>query len=819
MHAPSSVFTRPTRFMSEKSRDWGEKSLIRTACPPAGTVIVADLSALITLDRIGILDEALAHFGKIIIPASYQPELLHELSSLRAIQPSKLVGLKAIRDAVDRERILIYRIDMEVAGNMATLHEYREPDETGGFAVRDVATHLLKLGRIGTDQFELLLCDVRRSSSAGTEDVRAVFESGALISDELTLALLHKHDALDPLLKSACVYIEEEEITRIPAALQNAEFDGVIIQWHEALRERLASDPRFETTSVPAGNQELRAEDDKTDGDENETTHNSAAFADRRWLALHAYEIAHFSSLPLLVDDRTLQSVLFNGSPGSAFAAFGTGDLLHELGETRRLTLKTAAQLYLRLIRLRYRFLLPPAHFLVELAREHRSHPPGELLREIARYVHDCMRDPGLHGGMEPTDPPMSMAVSLCQQWAMTVGEFIMAVWHDDEFDDDAAAVLTQWVAGECLPSIPRNCSPTVAVILGQMLPRFVLSGAFVPVFRIGNPARTSRALEEIAKAFSLTDEAYMQIVSDILHAMVGTARDENSIPEDLVRLLAVTALRHLSTGESRAHYSLFRLGIIEPKQREDRLSTKQISELANRAWHEKLGFPEGPLALITEKEGSGSPIMIPVTDVLLDEDVNVRSAALSFLRSLADTLPYKLSEHSRSVIKEYSSKLLSNERDQWFEAACHFIQVLENDYILALAGFRQKLCAGLNEPEQQYWKKLVRPGRSLAASVQAAECDPAADPAHASSVIARIVRESATLRVAMDAYMEHFGHLPLARPLSSGAVVRQWLDLRVDSPGSWTRSGYGHHLGMIRSAATMPVVSSWKSRPWSRRR
>jgi hypothetical protein len=229
----------------------GRKQLKRAACPPPGTVVVADLSALLTLDRIGALDAALAHFGKVIIPASYQPELLHEQSRLRAIQPTRIAGLKALREAMEQGRLLTLGSGESVGGKIVHLQEYREPDEPGGFGAVDVAAVLLDEGKIGTDQFGALGRAAHHGPSASVGEVRAVFETGVLVSDEFTLALLRDHDALEPLLDSARVYLEEEEASRILANLREVEFDGEILEWHEALRERLASDLRFQTLPVP----------------------------------------------------------------------------------------------------------------------------------------------------------------------------------------------------------------------------------------------------------------------------------------------------------------------------------------------------------------------------------------------------------------------------------------------------------------------------------------------------------------------------------------------------------------------------------------
>jgi len=68
-----------------------------------------------------------------------------------------------------------------------------------------------------------------------------------------------------------------------------------------------------------------------------------------------------------------------------------------------------AAAAIRQLMAWRYRFIVPPPGILKALADPYRANPPGEALREVAEYVHDCMRDTGLFGGRENTEMGDSM--------------------------------------------------------------------------------------------------------------------------------------------------------------------------------------------------------------------------------------------------------------------------------------------------------------------------------------------------------------------------------------------------------------------------
>jgi hypothetical protein len=743
----------------------GRKALVPISCPPAGTAVVADLSSLLTLDRLGILDAACSYFGKVLVPASYPAHLLEELGRLRPIQPARLSGQRAIRDAVKQGRLGVGN-EEEPSGTTPTLYEYKGEDEITRFGIVDVGAWLLDSGLIETDAFEALRREARRPASSTPDDIRSAVEAKGLLSDEFTLAKLNEHGALEPLLDSAQVFIEKESLERVTGDLSTAEFDGEILDWHSAFREKLSSDPRIELVPVP----EAGPAGGDASGDQGEEEERGQ----RRFLPLDAHHVAEARRLPLLIDDRVFQSVLFNGPAGVAQPAFSTADLLPALAEGEHLDLDAAAGCSLRLMNWRYRFVVPPAEFLVALARRHRSHPPGERLREVARYVHDCMRDPGLHGGTEATDPPMSLAMCLSTHWATTIGQFLFMIWHDESFGDEAAVALTRWAIGECLPSVPRNSSPTFVGILGERLPQLVISGSLLYLASLKNPTRTCEALGEIARAFSLSDEAYTEVLADLLLPLV-TSPSKDGLTAEILRAFAAAATHHLTELSPRAFYALCRLGLIQHAPQQVDLSEGQLAEIADRRGQAALGVPDGPLAFVLESGTSGVRVVIPVPLLVLDDDLGVRSAAVSFLRSLSAESPSSVSALGRAVLLEYSEAVLSAKYDRWFPAAFRLAQVLREDFQLNLAGLRQKISTGKPDPEKDYWPRLLRPGKALAMSVEEAQCDPVARPEEAAEDMERIARDSATLREAMESYTGRYGHLPLAPPLSLGSLVSLW--------------------------------------------
>jgi hypothetical protein len=246
---------------------------------------------------------------------------------------------------------------------------------------------------------------------------------------------------------------------------------------------------------------------------------------DSTWLPLHSVFLAEEKELALLVDDRSCQMLVHNDRR-TATAVFATEAVLSALLEESLITADTAADAYLRLIAWRYRFLVVPPEALVVLAKRNLTTPPGNPLRQVARYVQDCMRDPGLFGGLEPTDPPLSMAQKLFLTWTTNVTEFVMAVGTDDTIPPEAARVLIEWALTECLPSpppVPGQGGPQPhppGWTWAEQQPRLLLGQAFVKAAAVRQPERVNVTLVMIAKVLGIRDRDYLQEIAEVADAL-----------------------------------------------------------------------------------------------------------------------------------------------------------------------------------------------------------------------------------------------------------------------------------------------------------
>ena len=191
------------------------------------------------------------------------------------------------------------------------------------------------------------------------------------------------------------------------------------------------------------------------------------SYAKERISPQHPYLDAVFSSLAyaeetglsVLSDDRMMQMLR---TPQISNRQFGTDALLADLLENEIITEEEYARCFLQLCQWRYRFLMPDVRLLLYLVKEHKQNPLGKSLYDIAEYSHQCMQDPGLFLGLEPTEPPTPLGVKLYKEWVFAWGDFLLHVWQDDDFSVENAHQITQKVFQQALPGPPRYLTDEV---------------------------------------------------------------------------------------------------------------------------------------------------------------------------------------------------------------------------------------------------------------------------------------------------------------------------------------------------------------------
>ena len=477
--------------------DDGKRALLTLECPQPGTSIVADLSALITLHRLELLGKAADYFGEILVPQQYLASVLEDGKKMVLHQRSRQRTADEINRYVADEAIGIVQNGRN--DPLPIVDEYHDTD-VHRYHILDVITPIYEAGLVDDWAYERVkkVC-VKLSSVDGEHPPLARLQDFHI--ELLSLETLTAFGLLDQITKFYRVYITTAARIEIRQRLDLLCFQEETRVWHFDLWDRVRNDKRFRfvRARVP---QEMRVNNR----------------SDIELLAFQASFIAQEKGIPLLVDDRASQAMTLNERQGALNAAFGSDAVVLALSESGRLNASGAAEAMLTLMRWRYRFIAPSARILKTYAMQYSRNPPGLHLREVAEYVHDCMRDTGLFGGTENTELQDSIAIQLYLLWLKHLAEWLVTLWSDGDFPDDTATRLTDWCVQECLPSLPRVVPGSIKARIGLLTVKILISHMLLNFNSVADDDRLSDSLMAVKLALKLSDEEYLQIITEILN-------------------------------------------------------------------------------------------------------------------------------------------------------------------------------------------------------------------------------------------------------------------------------------------------------------
>lgn len=486
-----------TNGFHARASDEGRRELAPLQCPPAGTKVVADLASLITLQRLGLLETMAEYFGAVIVPAGYLQTVLDDSRLMVLNQRSLQKGADQITKAVNSGRIGV--LDEGAKTQFSIVDEHKESADHC-YRLIDLASPVYDAGSLSDAEFGRISRVAARSSTVDETHAPLARLQDVLL-DLPTLDMVTQSGLLDAVTAFFRVHIlpgAQREIVQRQTAIAWQEETR---EWHMDLWHRLRHDARFRFVphAVP---EEMRRKNVNL----------------KDHLPFLASFVALETNTPLLADDRVCQALILNGIADPPPTAFGTDVLVVALMADGRLEPAKAAAAIRQLMAWRYRFIVPPPEVLKVLADQYRGKPPGQAMQEVAEYVHDCMRDPGLFGGPEPTQVWESMAMKCYFTWVTTIAEFLIQVWTDGEYVVEAATRLTHWTARELLPSMPRVLDGRIKTSAGALTSRLFLSRILIDTsVHSGNP-RLADAMKAIKEALRLSDDEYLEIVTGILH-------------------------------------------------------------------------------------------------------------------------------------------------------------------------------------------------------------------------------------------------------------------------------------------------------------
>jgi hypothetical protein len=476
---------------------------------------------------------------------------------------------------------------------------------------------------------------------------------------------------------------------------------------------------------------------------------------------------------PLLADDRFCQQGALNQSKNQLDAAFGSDALLAALVADGQLSTSQHVEHVLKLIRWRYKFVIPSASLLREMAFRYRDGLPGADLREVAVYVQDCMRDAGLYGGAEQVEPPISMAMKLFKAWCDAVAEFITTLWWDMRFTEEQAARLTRWATRYLLPAWPRSMGAGSTRRMAHVRRYTVLGAVLVGLFSTDDLRKAHRVLNRVRRSSGISDDE----LASAAELMLAAVSDQ---PLAIRRAAFLRVLEIVQGSRLRIPWRLVpaaqQAGVLDPIGSPPPVPDDHVATLRNREHSKRMEPICGPFSFVREQEYKVTVTYLP--DALPSHQSAVRDAALENLLP-DDFCP--MTGPTRQALEAAAADIRSDAVQRWVPAVSQVLEPLTEDFLLNLAGFSQSQQAHYDEGSSKCWSHLIRPTAEalLAIGRDSWGLLPLANTPE--DGISAACAATATVNELLDVYDNVAAHMTLAPPLDLGTQLAR-LNGRVDT-------------------------------------
>lgn len=757
----------------------GQRQLARLSAPPKDTVIVADISALITLHRLGLLASLGTCFSKILVPQSYKQIWIEEQVRIPHHQPKQIASRQAILDAVRARKISVIP-KVPDGSHPPVLDEYAKESSSSYVILRifQLAQWMVKAGKLTRDMLEAIRAKENQPALVTDEQVNEAMQSGQIVADVFTLQTVFDSGFLDDLCDGVHVSLARADVQKLESELRGQQLRDDAGQWHRELVVALDGLPSIEFAAV-----ESSEAGEKLDAPEIR-------------YGLDAVLLANERDVPLLADDRFCQQNRLNSRDCRPDQAFGTDILIERLADEGSLTSDQKADAVLQLMRWRYRFLFPSADILLTFADRFKNGLPGIQLRNVAIYVQDCMRDIGLYGGPERIDPPLPMALKALTAWLDIVADFIVRLWHDERFSGLQAAKLARWSVQHLMPGWPRNLGAPSWQKVAKASNYSFLSGVLIHLFRTADVSKATQLTCRVRRSMGITDEEYDSVVETVCGTMVNevVGEDEISAGSMVVRLLeiaygrtATISWRLLPTAES--------VGLVDAADLGADIRPEYVSAVADRDHPNRLGPTNGPFVYVDDgTKASGS--FLP--DMLCSSHVSLRRSVLENLLSEARC---PKTSRTQAALQTRANEIRNEASCAWVPAVASLFDQTHEDFRLNMAGFIQSQERRHSQGASACWRRLIRPTPEALLSI---DSDGWQLLPHASQIhggLTALLDEASSLQELLDEYDRLAGHMTLGPPLDLGSQISEYIG---DGSGS----------------DVWPILEIWlndKSKPWRR--
>ena len=430
-----------------------------------------DVTALFLAAELEILEIVERAFGKLWIPASTQPLLLHEMRRLMHNQPSRIKKMHKVEELLKLEKINILNTDSKYLGEqnsfadamggewMNVLFKAKQED---GYLVDFLPLHSKDTYHTPVDVPE----PYRKFIIGRTALIEALHRDDLLSDDEYSEALsrisgvvireidstlpkagdsiflmntlsetLATANVLDTVCRYFEVYIHQTEVDRIEAELSQFERNEKLREWIDRLRERLKigiENGTYEIITLDNGANSKIQEEDKAYEPAEQVLFDLLTFHPKPWDVI-------------CYDDRHLSSYSNNnGAP-----IIGITDILALLRELKEIDDETyfAKLIDLRKGNMRY-IPLSKEEILYHLNRAKIDNDHVAETHELSvlrRYWASCLLDNNRLQCPPSSENPRH-EVGFFVQSLRAIQDAITKCWHDANNTDDSASAYSDWI-------------------------------------------------------------------------------------------------------------------------------------------------------------------------------------------------------------------------------------------------------------------------------------------------------------------------------------------------------------------------------------
>ncbi|REJ87566.1 MAG: hypothetical protein DWQ34_24785 [Planctomycetota bacterium] len=756
LEAKAELSIYATNAFTVRSDEFAKNVLDELEAPDANRPVVADISALVTLQELGLLERAVQFMGTVVIPDEYRERRWSDHSRLSFVQQDREQALETLIYLCEGRHS---GMSIDIRDESAEIPRISHSDglstatADSTFTIEDVGDWLLDRGRIDVPTHDSL----KRPRQSGTDHELSfddVVQAGPVLLEIGAALALHAADCLTALVRDATIQITPHDMQYVRSELNLISQRRELAEHHAEMFATIDTDTHFESRVL--------SDTEPMEGNNDDEQEEEERLAVRHGLA--APLLAVQEEMPLLADDRCCQMVVLNSHGSVPGTAFGTDQVLLAMYLDGSIKDEEYANAILQLMRWRYRFLLPDVTALLHFASRYRG--VGDPLREIGQYMHDCMRDPGLLAGREPTTPPTSVATHYFLRWTSLWARFVAEIWRDPSISDDQCRQLTEWTVAESLPCPPKNIPNAGRQLLAAQLPNCFVTALILHGCTFTTWTRSAAAITVVADAMGIDQSQYERIITRAIQ------EDAKTLPEDDAgdffrrRMFLFGLVRDDGIEGLRSCLLAQRLGFVKPGQ---------TLPLPDNAVIDAIRVDSGkPLAgpyIFSERADPDTGLVNRTADfaptLLALPNADIRSTVLDFVSRSGK---HWLSPKSQETVTRMRTDLSSEQFDRWFPAACALQDCLDSDIRLHLAALRQCITAKLEDGIQEHWNRILRPDLTHLSSVHGAGLSMSESR---TDILNQIDQKS--LKGTLDAYERRFGHLPLAPPLAMGTVVAQW--------------------------------------------